>query len=154
MNLKIRPVDRDIWYECTALKVSQENGVSYVLPVVYSLAECCFETHLRPLAIMEEEQIVGFSMYAKDLDDGRFWIYVFMIDEQHQGKGYGREGLRQVLQYIHDQEGTSEVIIGHKPDNLRAAHLYEAVGCKRTGECINGEVIRRYRFGEQQAGSH
>jgi diamine N-acetyltransferase len=83
-------------------------------------------------------------MYCKDQDDGRLWIYVFMIDADLQGQGYGKAGLRQVLHYIQEVEQCDEVIIGHKPDNERAGYLYETVGFKITGEMINGEIIRAF----------
>jgi len=33
-------------------------------------------------------------------------------------------------------------MIGHKPDNMIAARLYERVGFIETGDIINGEIIR------------
>lgn len=145
-NITVRAVDQENWYECTQLRISEENGRRFIVPIVYSIAESKVETHLRPLAVLLDEQVIGFSMYCKDLDDGRYWIYVFMIDAELQGKGYGKAGLQRVMEYMRDTEDLDEIIIGHQPDNERAGYLYESVGFKQTGEIIHGEVIRKYTY--------
>jgi len=128
-------------------QISEEKGKKYIVPIVYSIAESKYETHLRPLAILYLDQIIGFSMYCKDPDDGRYWLYVYMIDEAQQGKGYGKEGIKQLLKYIQKQEkDIHEVVIGHRPDNERAGYLYESAGFKKTGEIINGEIIREFKY--------
>ncbi|OPA78616.1 hypothetical protein BVG16_12180 [Paenibacillus selenitireducens] len=143
-NMTVKPVDKENWFACTQLRISEENGKRFIVPIVYSIAESKVETHLRPLAILLDQEVIGFSMYCKDPDDGRYWIYVFMIDAEVQGKGYGKAGLQRVVEYMKDTEDLREIIIGHQPDNERAGYLYESVGFKLTGEQIHGEIIRLY----------
>jgi len=65
-----------------------------------------------------------------------------MIDKRFQGKGYGKQGLIKLLDYIKKENGCKELVIGHKPDNLKADYLYSSIGFKNTGEIINGEIIK------------
>jgi diamine N-acetyltransferase len=61
-------------------------------------------------------------------------------------EGYGKEALKEIIKHISDLHGSEEIMIGHKPDNIIAARLYETVGFDETGEIINGEIIRRIRL--------
>ena len=143
--IQIKQVTKDNWFQCTQLEISEENGKRFIVPIVYSLAESKFEEHLQPLALYAESELVGFSMYALDPDDGRYWIYVFMIDAKHQRKGYGKAGLRETVKHIRELHKCQEIMIGHKPDNIIASGLYEGVSFEVTGEVINGEIIRRIK---------
>jgi diamine N-acetyltransferase len=98
------------------------------------------------MAIYNDDKVIGFSMYCKDPDDERYWIYVFMIDEGHQGKGYGKQGLIRLMEWMKKENNCTEIIIGHKPDNLKAEYLYTSVGFRNTGEIINDEIIKKYNF--------
>jgi len=142
MQINIKSVTKDNWFQCTQLEISEENGKRFIVPIVFSLAESKFEEHLQPLAIYAGSILVGFSMYALDPDDGRYWIYVFMIDAKHQRKGFGKEGLKKIVNHIRVLHECDEIMIGHKPDNMIAARLYERVGFIETGDTINGEIIR------------
>ncbi|WP_168124078.1 GNAT family N-acetyltransferase [Paenibacillus sp. HB172176] len=147
MNISIQEVDQRNWFDCTKLKVSEENGKRFIVPIVYSIAESRFEKHLKTIAIYKDDKVIGFSVYCIDKDDGQYWIYVYMIDADYQGKGYGKEGLIRLLEYIKTKEnGITEIIIGHKPDNEKAGYLYQSIGFKETGQNINGEIIRKYKY--------
>ena len=43
--------------------------------------------------------MVGFTMFSiyPDPREGHHWVHRFMIDRRHQGRGYGRAGVREVL---------------------------------------------------------
>jgi GNAT superfamily N-acetyltransferase len=45
-----------------------------------------------PSARMPENEPVGFVMYCLNFNHSRFQTFIIrlMVDEQHQGKGYGR----------------------------------------------------------------
>ncbi|SFS75176.1 GNAT family N-acetyltransferase [Paenibacillus sp. BC26] len=144
--ITIHEVDRSNWFACTQLQISEENGQRFIVPIVYSIAESKYENHLKPVAICKNDTVIGFGMYCRDQDDGRYWIYVFMIDENYQGQGYGKSGLKQLLKHIKETEDIEDIQIGHKPDNEKAGYLYESVGFKQNGQIINGEIVRTYRY--------
>jgi len=86
--------------------------------------------------------------YGQDPDDGRYWLITFMIDGQHQGKGYGKQAITAFLEYFRANHDADRLVLGHRPDNAAAAALYTKAGFRETGEIIGGEVIRCYTFAE------
>ncbi|MEN5248835.1 GNAT family N-acetyltransferase [Brucella pseudintermedia] len=99
-----------------------------------------------PLLIRAGGEPVGFAMYALDEDDGNYWIYRLMIDARHQGKGYGRAALKQLLALLSELPDCPFVILGLQPGNDGAQRLYEQTGFRMTGEVICGERIMKYEF--------
>ncbi len=99
-----------------------------------------------PLLVRAGGEPVGFAMYALDEDDGNYWIYRLMIDARHQGKGYGRAALRQLLGLLSELPDCPFVILGLQPGNDGARRLYEQTGFRMTGEVIGGELIMKYEF--------
>ncbi|MDF2645877.1 MAG: family acetyltransferase [Paenibacillus sp.] len=144
MTIQIVEVNKENWFEVTQLQISEENGKRFIVPIVYSLAESKYETHLCPLAIYNDGNLIGFTMYGQDQDDMNYWIYVFMIDKRHQRQGFGRASLTKLVGHICNKHNINKIILGHKPDNENAARLYKSIRFKDTEKRINGEIIRKY----------
>jgi diamine N-acetyltransferase len=66
-----------------------------------------------------------------------------MIDARYQHKGYGRVAMEAVISRIRQQESSREIRLSYHPDNTIAAHLYERLGFRPTGELRNGEIVVR-----------
>ena len=76
---------------------------------------------------MPAERVVGFLMYdAGEPDDEprEASIYRFMIDREHQGKGYGRAALAKALDEIRAIPGVRKISISYMPDNPAAKPFY------------------------------
>ena len=141
MNISLRKINEDNWRECIRLKVradqerfiaSNENG----LALAYAHKE------MEPRGIYSDDKMIGFIMYAKDPDDGMYYINRFNIDEKHQGKGCGRKALELLLSQL-KESGVESVDIIHKPDNDIAIKLYKSLGFELTEEKLNDDVISR-----------
>lgn len=144
LTIQIVDVTKENWFEVTQLQISEENGKRFIVPIVYSLAESKYETHLSPLALYNDGNLIGFTMYGQDPDDMNYWIYVFMIDKRHQRQGFGKAALTKLAEHIQNKHNINKISIGHKPDNENAARLYESIGFKDTEKRINDEIIREY----------
>ncbi|WP_078595817.1 GNAT family N-acetyltransferase [Evansella clarkii] len=144
MAVQLRQVTIDNWEECISLKVgSGQKG--FVASNMYSLVQSRYETSYVPLAVYSDTQMVGFVMYGKDPEDGIYWMVRLMIDEKHQGKGFGREAVLKTLGLIKGLPDCSPYIItSFVPENLTAGQLYQSVGFQETGEIIDGEKEARY----------
>lgn len=104
-----------------------------------------------PLAIYAEEQPVGFVMITYgvtgyDLPQiaiGNYCILRLMIDEKFQNRGYGREAINKVLEFIRTYPaGPAEYCwIPYSPDNITARKLYESFGFRDNGEVCHDELI-------------
>lgn len=111
-----------------------------------SLAEAYVFPSAVPLAIYSGDELVGFTMYGYDDDDGYYWIARLMIDRRHQRKGYARAAMEQVMERLRADPDCPCVQIGWQPENVAAGELYEQLGFRRTGQIIEGEVVARLDF--------
>ena len=138
-------ITKDNWEQCANLRLSTKQG-GLVAPNLYSIAESRIEPSFTPLAIYHDGEVVGFIMYGLDPDDGQYWIYRLMIDQTHQGRGYGKAAVVEVINRIKQIPGIHEVYVGYKPQNTVAAALFASLGFERTGQMFQGEFIARLEW--------
>ena len=122
---------------------SQEN---FVAPNIYSLAEACANTaegrYAQPFGIYDGETPVGFLMIGFDIADddadrqkypflnNNYLIWRFMIDRNHQNKGYGKAAMQLALDFIRTWPcGEAEYCwLSYEPENETARKLYRSFG--------------------------
>ena len=144
---EIRPVTKDNWKEFIRLKV-REDQTHFVASNLYSIAESQFgdddEGHwdLHPFGIYDGNTPVGFLMYGYDLEHPKQQAFIFrlMVDDQFQGKGYGRFGMKRMLEIFRADERIKEVGISYEPENEVARKLYASLGFVETGQMLGEEV--------------
>ena len=89
MAIALQPVTREHFAAVLDTKVAPGQE-EFVAPNLYSLAEAYVEPTWTPLAIVAEEEIVGFVVYGRHEASGRWCISRYMIDAGHQrAMGYG-----------------------------------------------------------------
>jgi diamine N-acetyltransferase len=121
-----------------ALELAPDQ-MDFVASNAESLDEAETDEDARPRAVMAGDRVIGFLMYEADDDEAR--IYRFMIDRAHQGKGYGKAALREVLDEIMGLGHIRHVSICYEPGNEAARHLYRATGFVEEGLDEDGEMI-------------
>ena len=140
---EIRPVTKDNWKDLIRLKV-REDQTHFVAPNRYSIAEGQFgddyEGHwdLHPFGIYDDGGTpVGFLMYGFNFEHPkqRAFIIRLMVDEKHQGKGFGRFGMQKMLETFRADERIQTVGISYEPENEAARKLYASLGFEETGDC-------------------
>ena len=65
-------------------------------PNSVSIAQAYFEPKAWFRAVYADEEPVGFVMVHEDPDEPEYFLWRLMIDEEHQGNGFGRRVLDQV----------------------------------------------------------
>lgn len=137
----LEEITKENWQECMNLRLSTDQG-GLIAPYLYSITSSDVEASFMPLAIYHGDQMVGFVMYGVDPDDGEHWISRLMIDEKHQGNGYGKAAMIEVLRQLKEM-GVRQVFMGYKPPNVIAQSLLHSLGFERTGQMLQGEFIAR-----------
>lgn len=145
---EIRPVTKDNWKELIGLKV-REDQTHFVAPNLYSIAESKFgdddEGHwdMYPFGIYDGDAPVGFLMYGYNLEhpNQQAFIIRLMVDEKHQGKGYGLFGMQKMLETFRAEARIKAVGISYEPENEQARKLYARLGFVETGAMIGDEVL-------------
>lgn len=140
MSVTLREINRDNWEECIQLK-PYEAQRNFVASNVYSLLESKFEPSFFPLAIYNNETMVGFVMYALDEDDSSWWLVRLMVDGKHQKNGYGKATILKIIEILKNKPGCDRMFTSYVPDNLVAEKLYLSLGFEETGKIEDGEII-------------
>jgi len=146
--IKLRDIDRNNYLGVIRLSVTDEQK-GYIANNMYSLAEAKAKPECIPLAIYNDDILIGFLMYGIDFNDKEYWIYRIMIDVKHQNKGYGKQTLICILDKIISDKEHNKVYISVEPRNLIAKELYEKLGFVLDGRIINEELILCLDYTEQ-----
>ena len=114
-------------------------------------AECLFNRAIENLsdihnvcAVYAGDEMVGFVMFGFDTDDDKFYLGRLMIDEKHQGKGFGKAATLEVIERLKQNEDCKEIYLSFVPENESAEKLYKSIGFERTGELNGHEIVMRF----------
>ena len=104
-----------------------------------------------PFGIYADEEPIGFLMIGYGTLEGEnlppgahgYCLWRFMIAEEHQRQGYGREAVRQALDYIRSfPVGEAAYCwLAYEPENQVAKALYESFGFRESGDRIGREFV-------------
>ncbi|MGG3279918.1 GNAT family N-acetyltransferase [Paenibacillus solani] len=131
--IRLQPIDKDNWTECIKLKAKPEQE-KFIASNLYSIAQFQFLAHFEAMAIYEDQTMIGFTLYGLDADDNNYWIYRFMIDGNHQRKGYGRQALQLIIEEIRNKPDRTDVLmLSFDPKNEQARQLYVKAGFEEIG---------------------
>lgn len=111
--------------------------------------ECLDEAHdiscWRPLAIMNDQVVIGFAMvglWENEGDHGRVWLDRFLIDARYQGKGFAKKALPLLIDLLRKMYQCNEIYLSVYESNETAIHLYQSIGFEFNGELdINQEKV-------------
>lgn len=141
MEKKIH-LEKILWDDCEKfikLKVNK-NQKSFVAPNRESLIDAYFATtedglKVFTFGIYYGKKPVGFIMITYNcpwatqyynLPENYYYIWRFMIDKKYQGQGFGKEALKQAIDFIKTfPAGKSEGCwLSYEPENEGARALY------------------------------
>ena len=136
-----------------ALRVASAQE-RFVGSVAGALEDARQYAHAKPWyrAVYAGEEPIGFVMLSWDVTPdppgiiGPWFLWKLLIDQRHQGRGYGREVVRQVAELV-SAEGATELLTSYVDEDGGPAGFYERLGFVPTGERdVNGEVIVSLRL--------
>ena len=144
MAIRFAPVTRDNWLEVGRLHV-RPGQEAFVAPNFVSLAESKFYPEMVPLAIYNDDELVGFWMYGYDPAECTWWIVRMMIDTRYQGRGFGRQAMEAAVALLKALPGCPSFKVSYDPENRAAAALYRSLGFAPSGEVLDGEIVAVYK---------
>ncbi|HYF65028.1 MAG TPA: GNAT family N-acetyltransferase [Herpetosiphonaceae bacterium] len=139
-QITIRPVDQENFRPVAKLKVRPEQE-QFVAANMVSIAQAYVHRDWLPQALYAGDELVGFTLTAREAESGVDWIIRFMIGAEQQGKGHGKAALLAVIEYLKALPGHRQVRLSYVPGNDVAERLYRAVGFVPTGEVDDGEIV-------------
>ena len=131
--IRLTPVTKDNLDEVLALKV-REDQRRFVSSNAESLAQAyVYQDNAFPFAVYDDEEIVGFIMMGYYEVKAYYTLWKFLIDKNHQHKGYGRKALELGIAFLKDNYQVKEIYTGVAPGNHIAKSLYLSMGFAETG---------------------
>lgn len=125
--ITFKEIDRSNYMECICLKI-KEDQKGFVADNAQSLAEAKFEEGLYTRAIYSDDTMIGFVLFDYDAEISGWSMSRFMIGEQYQGRGLGKEAVRQFLKYMKEEMKVHELYISVEVENTVACEMYEKIG--------------------------
>jgi diamine N-acetyltransferase len=161
LKVILEPIDRSNFLKLFHMQLRPEQS-TFVTPPRWTLARCYvrffgdnFE-HL-PHLIRAGDEVVGYATTACDPNSAdNYWIDDIMIAAEHQGKGYGRAAMVEVLKMIVARYLRCRAVqLTCFRTNTNAAALYVSLGFEPTGEVdeefgepnyrLSGEALAKYQ---------
>jgi N-acetyltransferase len=129
-------------------------GSRMVAPNGMSVAQSFLSKNAWARAVYADDTPVGFVMlFDPTLDpeaaqkEGEaldsLYVWRLMIDFRHQGKGYGEQTLRHVIERARTMPGIKSVSLSYVMAEGSAKPFYEKLGFRDTGKIDEGEMEMR-----------
>jgi diamine N-acetyltransferase len=147
-KMYLQTITKENWLKAISLRV-REDQVKFVASNAVSLAQLNFLENFHAKGIYSDDEMIGFTLYGIDEDDHEYWIYRMMIDQKHQGKGYGKQAIQLVIDDIRNRKEDvhQTITLSYEPTNQHAKRVYEKMGFKEIdGLIIHGEQVSRFTF--------
>jgi diamine N-acetyltransferase len=144
-DVSLRELTKDNVRDVLDLDVAADQS-SYVATNAKSIAEAHFEPKAWFRAIAAGEVLVGFAMVYRDPAAGEFYVWRFMVDARHQGRGYGRRAMELLFEEAR-ADGATEVVLSVVPGEHSALDFYRRLGFEETGKIDHGELEMRLPLG-------
>lgn len=147
--LKLVPITEENREDVLKLQVG-ESQRGWIETVEESLDELDHPTNncvWKAVGLYADRVPVGFAMFGQWRDaTGRqpdeVWLDRLLIDQAHQGKGYGRQSMFRLVALMQVEYPCSRIYLSVYEDNDSAIRLYRKLGFSFTGKRdINGEMI-------------
>lgn len=128
---------------CLLSETLTEPRKNYVAPNAISLAQAHFNRHAWFRAIYAGKAPVGFVMIVDNDEDEKYFVWRFMIAEPYQGRGYGRQAMERLVEYVRTRPGAKELLVSCGQGEGSPEGFYKKVGFVHTGDKLEDEVVLR-----------
>ena len=139
--IHLREVTEENFDAVVALKIKDGQRVA---PNEYSLAQAYVSRHAWPRAIYLDDCPVGFLMLHDEPEKPEYYLWRFMIDAEHQGKGYGTQAIECLKAYVRTRPNATQLLTSSAPNREGGAEdFYKKNGFTPTGDMEEDEVVLR-----------
>lgn len=142
----LREITEDTVIPVIKLSVA-ENQRSFVATNAVSLAQALFSRAAWYRAVYLGDEPAGFVMLHDEtlLDppksDPEVGVWRFMVDERFQGRGVGREAMRQVIAHVRAKGASRSLWVSYVPGPGCPEPFYRSLGFLPTGRMEGEEIV-------------
>lgn len=140
--LEITPENRD---SVLSLELAPPQR-RYIAPPSRTLQQAAEAPEAWLRAIYAEDKVVGLLLLHDEhlrkepREDGYYFLWRIMIDRQHQGKGYGREAVDRVIEYVSNRPCAKRLLSSYLPGEDGPEGFYKSYGFTPTGNKIGEDI--------------
>jgi diamine N-acetyltransferase len=147
-GVHLREITDDNQQAVCALHVRPDQE-RFVASVTKSLDDAAATPEANPWyrAIYSGDEPVGFVMLSWNVPPspgiiGPYFLWRLLIDQRHQGRGFGREALTRIVDLLRS-DGATELLTSYVPGDGEPRPFYQRFGFQPTGEICDGEIVVR-----------
>ncbi|MCC8365906.1 GNAT family N-acetyltransferase [Xenorhabdus sp. PB61.4] len=143
MKVSLIDINKNNYREVMSLEV-ESGQEQFVAPNSESIAESKFNQYCRPRAICFGEEIVGFAMYERCVNEGKpneYNLYRMMIDKSHQNKGIGSLAMKLLLDEMKQYADCYKISVCYDETSQRHSQFYQRFGFTEVGYCDEYEEM-------------
>ncbi|MDE7218769.1 MAG: GNAT family N-acetyltransferase [Oscillospiraceae bacterium] len=138
--IRLETVDPGNWRLGLKVSEAQKGFVSDDMRIL-ARAYAYRESRSQAFIVYHEDTPVGMAMYH-DWDEGNAYDFSqLFIDQRYQGRGFGIEAARQILDLMCQDGKYRKVVLCFIEGNEAARKMYEKLGFHLTGERDEDEII-------------
>ena len=138
--LELRELNKDTFYLICKLEVNEEQKKN-VAPNAFSMAQASFHDTAWFRGIYVDDEPVGFVMLNLDHEKPEYYLWRYMIDKNHQGKGYGKRALDEVVKFLSQFTKADVLFSSVVPGEHSPMGFYLNYGFDETEEWEEGEKV-------------
>ncbi|HET7902196.1 MAG TPA: GNAT family N-acetyltransferase [Candidatus Nanopelagicales bacterium] len=147
-SVTLREITDDNRGAVLALRVTDEQ-TEYVADVAQSFADAVEYPEAKAWyrAVYADEELVGFVMISDGITDpdptllGPYFLWRLLIDQRHQGKGYGSAAIDRVVEHVRSRPDGDVLLVSCHVGPATPIPFYERYGFVRTGAVHEGEPV-------------
>lgn len=145
-EVTLREIARENYMEILRLRVREDQD-GFVASNAASLAQAHFHDEAFYRGIYAGDTPVGFMMLECWPDLGDVGLWRFMIDREHQGRGYGSRAIELIAELVRQNfDYTDCLLVSHVEKEGHPGPFYERQGFVYTGEIHDGERVLSLRL--------
>ena len=138
--INLRDITKKNLFSIIDLNV-KEDQKNQVAANSVSIAQAHYSKSAWFKGIFNNDTAIGFVMLDLIKEENKCFLWRFMIDEKHQGKGYGKLALNQVIDWVRSLEAFEEIRTSYVPTKNGADGFYEKFGFIETGKLEDSNEI-------------
>ena len=138
--IKLVTIDPDNWRLGLKVSEAQKRFVSNSEKLL-ARAYAYRNSRSNAYVIYNDTLPVGMALYYDCDEVNAYDFSQLFIDERYQGKSFGIEAARQILEMMEKDGKYDKVILCYIDGNDTAKNMYEKLGFRLTGERDGDEIV-------------